>query len=75
MTRSVDGVDRALTKFRQARAEIAIHRHAINQPDNDEVKPNPFALPGDVIRMRGIPVIGRGISGGILGTRPDNACK
>lgn len=69
MTRSVDAVDRALTRFRMASLARHIERNAHDAVVED-VGPNPRALPGDTRRLRGIPAIGRGVGGEIAGTRP-----
>lgn len=69
MTRSVDAVDRALTRFRMATLARHIERNAA-RPTIDDAPPDPRALPGDPIRLRGIPVVGRGVAGATRGSSP-----
>lgn len=72
MTRSVNGVDRAISSLRQTSHSIHIERHAITQAEQAPVTPDPYRLPGDTRALRGIPAIGRGVQGAIPGTRPGN---
>lgn len=50
-----------------------IQRRHLNPTDNTPTHPNPTytsKLPGDTIALRGIPAIGRGVTGAINGTKP-----
>lgn len=76
MTRQVDGVDRALARYRQIDAAVKIHRHVaqrILDGGEDDVSADPRRASGDRAALRGLPAIGgRGSLGGhIRGTRPD----
>jgi hypothetical protein len=74
MTKSIDTVDRLLTRFHMATLARHIERNAA-PPTIDDAPPNPRALPGDTRRLRGIPAIGYGVQGAIPGTRPDTATR
>lgn len=39
----------------------------------EEVRPDPYALPGEPERLRGIPLAMRGVRGAMRGTRPEDA--
>jgi hypothetical protein len=41
----------------------------------EDAPPNPRARPNDPLRLRGIPCIGRGVGGPLLGTRPEDALR
>lgn len=45
--------------------------------DTGEPQPDRFQqkLPGDELALRGLPALGRGVSGEIRGTRPDRAIE
>lgn len=72
MTNSIDGVDRAMSRFRAISHAIHIERHALHIAESTPpVVGDPYRAPGDTRALRGIPAIGRGVQGAIPGTRPD----
>ncbi len=72
MCRSVDGVDRSLSRFHAITAAAHIERHALRRAEQDEqVVGDPRRFPADRAALRGLPAVGRGIPGAIPGTRPD----
>lgn len=54
-------------------AQAALIRHALNEADPTTPlrRHEPATLGGDPRRLRGIPAIGRGVTGAIPGTRPE----
>jgi hypothetical protein len=41
--------------------------------ETGEAAPNPRAQANDPVRLRGVPIIGRGVAGAIRGSRPTDA--
>ena len=65
---------RILPRYRQP--PIHHEHHNARQIHKAETQPEPIhvsKLPGDPQALRGIPAIGRGVTGAITGTRPEDA--
>ena len=72
MTRiPIDGIDRALTRYRQTTtlAQITRHTPPLQQPTIIGT------AGGDAHQLRGIPAIGRNVTGAIPGTSPHHAAR
>lgn len=66
-------MSRLAAKLRQVELDAEAGRkllQAIEEADDDDVLPNPFAKIGDPVRMRGFPLMAPGVGGTMRGTSP-----
>lgn len=79
----VDHVPRRLGEYsslavRLDRAEMIRKQEEILKDvllDSGEERERPRGSAGDERTLRGVPVLGSGVGGAIMGTRPDTACE